>query len=266
MAGILSSSFHAGPSTSLSSKGSTRAFSKASCTAGSKCSARPSSTTKVRLRSFEDCVTRCTRSAPISAHTALSCCIKLRIPRPTRVIAAHGAITLTRHTEAKSPHNNCSVSALIKLLLGSKEIVTLVSELPIKSILKPWRLKAAKTSAKKPTCCHIPSDSMLTKVRPVRTETALTLALCAKSRAPIAVPEKCGRVVSLIHIGTENSRTGPKQRGCRTFAPVVAISCASSKSSFFNSRAFGTLRGLALNMPGTSVQISTASACNSAPK
>jgi|EP01049_Picozoa_sp_SAG25_P012464 hypothetical protein len=50
------------------------------------------------------------------------------------------------------------------------------------------------------------------------------------------------------------------QRGCRTFAPALASSCASAKESVRSRRASGTIRGLAVNIPGTSVQISNRSA------
>jgi hypothetical protein len=60
--------------------------------------------------------------------------------------------------------------------------------------------------------------------------------------------------------------TGMMQRGCSTFAPLLAISCASSYSRARSRRAVGTERGLALNMPGTSVQISSRRACNFAAK
>ena len=54
------------------------------CRRGTRSSIRPSSTTKVRLRLFDDCEMRCTSSAPNSASTAESLCSIERMPRPTR--------------------------------------------------------------------------------------------------------------------------------------------------------------------------------------
>ena len=43
----------------------------------------------------------------------------------------------------------------------------------------------------------------------------------------ILVPGRCGRSVFRMAIGTPLLRQGRSERGCSTFAPVVAISCAS---------------------------------------
>src|SRR5262249_10456356 len=89
-------------------------------------------------------------------------------------------------------------------------------------------LNCANTSARKPTCCHMPTDSIETRVMPLRALIALTLGACSRTSGPITVPSSSGRLVSLISIGTRGSRSGDRQRGCSTLAPVEAISWASS--------------------------------------
>src|SRR3546814_18659100 len=91
------------------------------------------SITKVRLRSMVDCEIRCTRSCPNVANTTDSFCSSERMPRPTRVMAAHGAITLTRQTFARSADSSASTSVLTRFSLGSSDTVTLVSDEPIRS-------------------------------------------------------------------------------------------------------------------------------------
>src|SRR5690606_11146108 len=130
--------------------------------------------TKVRLRSLEDCEIRCTRSRPNSAQTSESLCSSERMPRPTRVMAAQGAITLTRQTSARSAQSASRTLVLTRLSLGSSETVTLDSEEPIRSTDSPCALKRSNTSERKPTCCHMPMVSIETRTMPRRELIALT--------------------------------------------------------------------------------------------
>ena len=74
----------------------------------------------------------------------------------------------------------------------------------------------------------MPAVSIETSVMLLRTDMALTLGTLLAATGPISVPASSGRFVSLIQSGTPACRTGDRQRGCSTFAPVVATSCASS--------------------------------------
>ena len=96
------------------------------------------------------------------------------MPRPTSVIAAHGAITLTRQTSARSADSASSTLVVTRFSLGSSDTVTLVSDEPIRSTDRPWRLKRSKMSARKPTCCHMPMLSIDTSTMPLRRLIALT--------------------------------------------------------------------------------------------
>ena len=154
-------------------------------------------------------------------------CSSDRMPRPTSVIAAQGAITFTRHTCARSAASAWSTLPVTRLSLGSSETVTLVSDEPIRSTDRPWRRKRSKMSARKPTCCHMPMLSMDTSTMPSRRLIAFTPGTVA-ALASMRVPGASGRMVSRMRIGTPASRQGPMERGCSTFAPVVAISCASA--------------------------------------
>jgi hypothetical protein len=176
---------------------------------------------------LEDCEIRCTRSRPNVAQMSLRRCSSERMPRPTRVIAAHGAITLTRQTSARSAASAPSTLPLTRFSLGSSETVTLVSEEPIMSTDSPWRRKRSKMSARKPTCCHMPMVSIDTSTMPSRRLIALTPGTVATPPS-MRVPGRSGRPVSRIAIGTPASRHGPIERGCSTLAPVVAISWASA--------------------------------------
>ena len=154
-------------------------------------------------------------------------CNSERMPRPTRVIAAHGAITLTRQTSARSALNASSTLVLTRFSLGSSDTVTLVSDEPIRSTDRPWRLKRSKMSARKPTCCHMPMLSIDTSTMPLRRLIALTPGTVT-AQASMRVPGSSGRPVSRITSGTLASRHGAIARGCSTLAPVVAISWASA--------------------------------------
>ena len=216
-----------GPNTSASSTGIAPEWISSSCRRGIRSSASASSSTKVRLRSLELCEMRCTRSRPNSLHTSVSLCSKDRMPRPTRVTALQGVITFTRHTSARSAHSASRTFELTRLSEGSSDTVTLASDEPIRSMDRPRRLKRSNTSARKPTCCHMPMVSMETSTMPRRELIAFTPARVA-ARWSMTVPAMCGRSVSRIQIGTRASRQGWMQRGCSTLAPVLAISCASS--------------------------------------
>ena len=100
--------------------------------------ATSSSTTKVRFRLFDDCEIRCTRSGPNSASTPDSRCSIERMPRPTSVIAAHGAITLTRQT-LPDPLHSAAIARRNRagFRSGSSDTVTLVSAEPIRSTDRP---------------------------------------------------------------------------------------------------------------------------------
>ena len=111
---------------------------------------------------------------------------------------------------------------------GSSDTVTLVSDEPIRSIDSPCRLKRSNTSARKPTCCHMPIDSIDTSVMPLRELIALTLGAVAAPSRRSRCRRGRGGSVSLIASGTRGFAQRTDQRGCSTFAPVVAISCASS--------------------------------------
>ena len=73
----------------------------------------------------------------------------------------------------------------------------------------------------------MPMLSIDTSTTPSRRLIALTPGTVAALES-IRVPGKSGRSVSKIAIGTPASRHGPIERGCRTLAPVVAISWASA--------------------------------------
>ncbi len=149
------------------------------------------------------------------------------MPRPTRVIAAQGAITFTRQTWARSAQSASSTFVLTRLSLGSSDTVTLASDEPIRSMDRPCALNRSNTSDRKPTCCHMPMVSIDTSTMPRRELIALTPGMVVADES-MTVPGMSGRSVSRIQSGTRASRQGWMQRGCSTLAPVVAISCASS--------------------------------------
>ncbi|MNS98272.1 hypothetical protein D3C72_1326360 [compost metagenome] len=175
---------------------------------------------------MDDCEIMCTRSRPKVAHTSDSLCSSERIPRPTRVIAAHGTITLTLQICDRSADSAANTSVLTRFSDGSSDTVTLVSAEPIRSTDSPCFLNRPNTSARKPTCCHMPMPSIDTSTMPLRRLIALTPGTGA-ALPSMLVPGSSGRSVSRIAIGTPASRHGLIERGCSTLAPVVAISCAS---------------------------------------
>jgi hypothetical protein len=112
----------------------------------------------------------------------------------------------------------------------------------------------------------MPTVSIETSVMFFLMVTALTCAAISPPCAVITVPSSFGVWVAYTYKGMPYCLTGMMQRGCRTFAPLLAISWASSYSSARSNLAVGTERGFALNMPGTSVQISNRRACSLAAK
>ena len=149
------------------------------------------------------------------------------MPRPTRVMAVHGTMTLTRQTFARSAASASSTLPVTRFSLGSREMVTLVSEEPIRSTDSPCLRYRSNTSDMKPTCCHMPIVSMDTSTTPSRRLIALTPGTLPAPPS-MRVPGSSGLRVSRMAMGTPARRHGRIERGCSTLAPVVAISWASA--------------------------------------
>ena len=140
---------------------------------------------------------------------------------------AQSPITWASHRGAKPSSKAVMVSGSVVFADGSRDTVTLVSEVLTRSMLRPTDLKTAKASAKKPTVCHIPTVSMLTKMTPRRIEMAFTPAPSPAPSALMIVPSSSGFGVQRMLMGIRPSRHGGMARGWRTFAPMVATSWAS---------------------------------------
>ena len=80
--------------------------------------------------------------------------------------------------------------------VGSRDTVTFVSEVEIKSTDMPWSLKIWNASARKPTWCHIPGLSIETSVMPFLMAMAFTWAALPATSALITVPSKPGACVA----------------------------------------------------------------------
>ncbi len=161
---------------------------------------------------MDDCEIMCTRSRPKVAHTSDSLCSSERMPRPTRVIAAHGTITFTLQICDRSADSAASTSVLTRFSDGSSDTVTLVSAEPIRSTDRPCFLNRLNTSARKPTCCHMPMPSIDTSTMPLRRLIAFTPGTGA-ALPSMLVPGSSGRSVSRMAIGTPASRHGLIERG-----------------------------------------------------
>ncbi len=117
------------------------------------------------------------------------------MPRPTREMAAVGSITRGSQSCPRSRSRLRRSAGSRTLASGSSETVTLVSEVEMASTEIPWRAKQAKTSARKPTACHIPTVSREISVMPLRVEIALTSGSVPGPDAEITVPGASGRRV-----------------------------------------------------------------------
>ena len=148
--------------------------------------------------------------------------------RPTRLTAAQGPITSTRHSRDSEVTSASSATASSVFAAGSSETVTLVSEVDTRSTDSPCSLITANASARKPTWCHIPSVSIEISVMPFLLQTALTRAPPSPPVAVMTVPSMSGVGVACTDTGIEYCLAGRMQRGCSTLAPLLAISCASS--------------------------------------
>ena len=141
---------------------------------GTSPSASASSTTKVRLRSFDDCEIRCTRSRPNAPRCPDRRCSSERMPRPTRVIAAHGTMTLTRTDLGE-------VFRQFRQHVGADQVFGRIErdgDVGFRGTDQVHRQAVARnssnTSARKPTCCHMPMLSIDTSTMPLRRLIAFT--------------------------------------------------------------------------------------------
>ena len=150
------------------------------------------------------------------------------MPRPTSDSDAVGAMSRGSQRPASSRSSSWIAAGSTALAPGSRDTVTLVSEVDTESIDNPWRAKHAKTSARKPTCRHMLTVSIETRVMPRRDDTALTSGPLAGPTLEITVPAASGRSVHRTCSGMPCRRSGGIDRGWRTCAPVVASSWASS--------------------------------------
>src|SRR5690606_2134630 len=109
---------------------------------------------------------------------------------------AHGPISSARHSSDSDAISRCSTAALIVLACGSSDTVMLVSEVDTRSTDRTCALKIWKTSARKPTSCHMPGLSIETSVMPRFTHTAFTLAEVSAGEPEMRVPAQSGTCVA----------------------------------------------------------------------
>ena len=152
----------------------------------------------------------------------------VRILRPTRLTAEQLEITRTRQSFSRSSTRDSSTSSDNIPSEVSMDTVTFVSDVETRSTDTPLSLNAAKALARKPTSCHMPTPSIEISVSPLRIQIPLTCGSTSSVTDEITVPAMSGEAVLRINKGMSNSRTGVKQRGCKTVLPADASSCASS--------------------------------------
>src|SRR5215831_2669402 len=116
--------------------------------------------------------------------------------RPTRLTEAHGPMTWTRQSLAKSVTRSDTQVLSSVFAAGSSDTVTLVSEVDTRSTDMPCCLKTWKASARKPTWCHMPGLSNETRVRPFLVQTAFTCAVPSLPSAESTVPSRSGTWVA----------------------------------------------------------------------
>ena len=150
------------------------------------------------------------------------------MPRPTRESEAVGAMTRGSQNTARSASTALSAASSRALAPGSRETVTLDSEVETESTDRAWRAKTSKARARNPISCHIPSVSMEIRVMPLRDEIALTCGPATGPESEITVPGTSGRSVERTCSGMRCRCNGGIDRGWSTLAPMLAISCASS--------------------------------------
>ena len=198
------------------------------CSCGSRPSASASSMTKVRLRSLDDCEIRCTRSRPNVAQMSDSLCSSERMPRPTSVIAAHGAITLTRQTSARSARQRFEH-------VGGDQVLARVQrhgDVGFRRADQVDRQAVALEALE-----HVGEEADLLPHadafhRHQHDAVAAADRLDARARSRrwrrCACPAGPGARCRGSPSARRASRHGAIERGCSTLAPVVAISCASA--------------------------------------
>ncbi len=116
--------------------------------------------------------------------------------RPTRLTAAHGPITSTRHSRPRSATSASSATLSSEFAAGSSDTVTLVSDVDTRSMDKPCCLNTANASARKPTECHIPTVSIEMSVMFFLIVTAFTCAATSPPCVVMTVPSSFGVCVA----------------------------------------------------------------------
>ncbi len=177
--------------------------------------------------------------------------------RPTRLTAAQGPMISTRHSSDSSASSAARRAASSVLAPGSSDTVTFVSEVDTRSTDMPWSLKTAKASARKPTWCHMPGLSIETSVMPFLRQTAFT---CAAPSPGAALITRALEVRHLRRIDEQRDAVLHAPAGCSADAAPWRRCWRSPGPRRSGVRSAGApweLRGFALNMPGTSVQISS---------
>ncbi|MNV72658.1 hypothetical protein D3C71_1657640 [compost metagenome] len=119
---------------------------------------------------------------------------------------------------------------------------TLTSEVVIKSTEILWRAKMLNTSARKPRACSMLRLCSVSRVCLRRSASARNsggFSVVLHTR----VPPADGSLLEPTNTGISLRTAGNRVAGCKTFAPKVAISAASSKAILSMRFAAGTTRG-----------------------
>src|SRR5688500_15790601 len=220
-----------------------------SCTRPSAVGKSASRITNVMLRRDAACDSMRIGTSPTDASTCAASAASSCSPSPTtHTIAMFSSrSTCANSDRASTIAGNRHASSIVTDTFTSDDVTTSTG------VLK--RSNTSNSRRKKPCAISMRVEVMLTTVTPFFDATAVS-GRSAFGRSPvISVPRACARCEFRIRTGMLRATAGWMVEGCSTFAPKYASSDASANDRCGTTCGFFTMRGSAVSMPSTSVQI-----------
>src|SRR5688572_16079923 len=205
--------------------------------------------TKVMFRRDAACDSMRIGTSPTEASTCAASAASSCRPSPTTQTMAmwSSRSTWANSDSASTIAGNRRASSIVTDTVTS-DVVTTSTE-----VLK--RSNTSNRRRRKPCAINMRVDVMLTTVTPFFEATAVS-GRSAFGRSPvISVPRAWARCELRMRTGMLRDTAGCIVDGCSTFAPKYASSEASANDRCGTTCGFLTIRGSAVSMPSTSVQI-----------
>src|SRR5688572_24508749 len=205
--------------------------------------------TKVMFRRDAACDSMRIGTSPTEASTCAASAASSCSPSPTtQTMAMWSSRSTWANPDSPSTiAGNRRASSIVTDTVTS-DVVTTSTE-----VLK--RSNTSNRRRRKPCAINMRVDVMLTTVTPFFDATAVSGRSAFGRSAVISVPRAWARCELRMRTGMLRDTAGCIVDGCSTFAPKYASSEASANDRCGTTCGFLTIRGSAVSMPSTSVQI-----------